>query len=132
MDFIRKKDVIMAFKVTATICFGRYSGLVSYGLGDEPHPAKTTDKTRGFLPITAIFGSACSMSIVFLCKKKHRPRESFWFIIGMIPLGMALTQPAIGYALRNVSEGEWYKFKRIRSLIALGVFAICAFNIGYD
>ena len=132
MDFIRKKDAIMALKITATICYGRYSGLVSYGLGDEQHPAKTTDKTRGFLPITAIFGSACSMSIVFLCKKKHRPRESFWFIIGLIPLAMTITQPAMRYALRDVSEGDWYKFKTIRSLIAFGVFAICTANIGYD
>lgn len=132
MDYIRKKDAIMALKITATICFGRYSGLVSYGLGDEQHPAKTKDKTRGFLPITAILGSACSMSIVFLCKKKHRPRESSWFIIGLIPLAMAISQPATGYALRNVSEGEWYKFKRIRSLIALGVFAVCTASIGYD
>lgn len=133
MDFIRKKDAIMALKVTATICFGRYSGLVSYGLGDDPHPTKIkADTTRGFLPITAVIGSACSISIVFLCKSKHQLRESFWFLIGTIPLGMALFQPATGYALRNVSEGDWYKFKRLRSLIAFGVFAVCAINIGYD
>ena len=133
MDIIRRKDGIMALKITATICFGRYSGLVSYVLGDEHHPAKTSaEKTRGLFPITALIGSACSMSIIFLCKKKHRPRESFWFLIGTIPLGMALTQPAIGYILRNVSEGDWYKFKRIRSLIAFAVFTVCTINIGFD
>eukprot|EP00111_Clytia_hemisphaerica_P010424 TCONS_00030454-protein len=132
MDLIRKKDGIMALKITATLCFGRFSGLVSYGLGDDPHPAKTVEKTRGFLPITALIGSACSMSVIFLCKKKHRPRETFWFLMGTIPLGMALSQPVIGYVLRDVSEADWYKFKRLRSLVAFGVFAVCAINIGYD
>ena len=132
MDIIRRKDGIMALKITATICFGRYSGLVSYVQGEDPHPAKSGEKTRGYLPITALIGSACSMSVIFICKEKHRPREAFWFLIGSIPLGMAVSSPVVGYMLRNVSEGDWYKYKRVRSLIAFAVFAVCAINIGFD
>lgn len=133
MDFIRKKEAILSLKVVATICFGRYSGLVSYSLTNTPHPSKSTiDQNRAFVPVTAIIGSACAMSVVFICKSKHRPKNALWFIVGTIPAAMALSEPFSGYALRNISESDWYRFKKLKSLVALAVFALCTISLAAD
>lgn len=133
MDFIRKKDAILSLKVVATICFGRYSGLVSYSLGNAPHPSKSrSDEQRALVPISALVGSACAMSVVFICKSKHRPKNALWFLVGTVPVAMALSEPFTGYALRNVSEADWYKFKKLRSLAALAVFTVCTISLAVD
>lgn len=135
MDFVRKKHAILSLKVVATICFGRYSGLVSYSLVNAPHPAKASNGSeisRAYLPFTALIGSACAMTVVFICKPKHRPKNCLWFLVGTVPIFMVVNEPFTGYALRNISDSDWYKFKKLRSLLALAVFSVCTISLAAD
>jgi len=131
MDFIRKKEALLALKVVSTICIGRYSGYVSFYSALEDHPTKAT-KEDVSLPLTALVGGSCAIATVFICKSKHLHKYISWFMVGTVPIGMCLSQPLAKYALRNSSESDWYKYKKLRSLIALGMFSICVLSLGLE
>ena len=132
MDF-RRKHAVLPLKIVATICLGRYSGLVSYSLSLEEHPSSTGGEvTKAFLPTTAIVGGVCSIA-AFFCVKNRRKYEHFhWMIIGMVPLTMALSKSIGAYLMRNRSPSDWYKYKTIRSFIAFAVFSISTIGLAVE
>lgn len=135
MDNIFKKQdpVVLPLKIAATICFGRYSGLVSYCLSEEKHPhAVGSEDNKAYIPTTAVVGSACAISTFFIANNRDRYKNLSWVIIGSIPLLMSATRPATKYFLRNTTPAQWYRFKTIQSILALAVFSFCTIRLAIE
>lgn len=133
MVHLHREDAILPLKVMATICLGRYSGLVSYSLSQDKHPAYVKPQDRPpMLPIPAFIGGVCSMTTFFIAKSKHRHRHILWLLVGGVPICMSLSQPFTNYVFRNCSQSEWYTFKTLRSLMALAVFSFCTITLALE
>ena len=136
MDKLFKKqgDIELPLKIAATICFGRYSGLVSYCLSEEKHPQAVgaDDGNKAYLPTTAVVGSACAASTFFLVNNRYWSENLSWLIVGSIPITMSLTRPAMKYFLRNTTPAQWYRFKTINSVLALAVFSFCTYRLAVE
>merc|ERR1711962_573126 len=135
-DFVaRRYGTILPLKVGATICFGRYSGLVSYCLSQEKHPSdkKADEEPKAlFLPTTALIGGACAMAPFLISCESQRGKHLPWLIVGMVPIAMCLSRPVFRYYLRDSTPGEWYRFKIVQSLTALAVFSFCTFRLAIE
>ena len=134
---IRERDAILALKITATVCFGRFSGLVSFTLSQASHPSSSGRRdelthNRFVVPTSAMMGSLCSF-MVYSASNRHYDhygnRELPWLLIGLIPVGMSLSEPIANYLLRNCSAADWVKYKQFRSILALAVFAYFTTNL---
>ena len=134
MDFVNKKDpALLPLKVIATICFGRYSGLVSYHLSEEKHPKDVEFQSKeAFLPTTAVFGGLCSMSTFFIVHNRDKYKHIYWLIIGSIPIIMSISRPVCQYCLFDSPPSKWYRFKTFHSIIALAVFSFCTFRLAIE
>ena len=123
---LKRKHMIIPLKIMGTICLGRYSGYLSFHLCNEKHPTTSSEGAADnlSLPLSAFVGSACCVTTILLCKSKHQIRESKWFLLGLVPLGLVLSQPFVRYSLRETSAANWYSYKKIRALVAFGAFGM--------
>ena len=123
---LKRKHMIVPLKIMGTVCLGRYSGYLSFHLCNEKHPTKSSEGAvdNFSLPLSAFVGGACCVTTTFICKSKHQLRETKWFLLGLVPLGLALSQPLVRYSLRETSEANWYRYKKIRALVAFGAFGM--------
>ena len=132
MDF-RRKDAVLPLKIMATICLGRYSGLVSYSLSQEKHPSSTdVQHNKAFLPTPAILGGVFSITAFFCVKNKHKYEHIHWLFIGAVLIAMSLSKSVGDYMMRNSSPSDWYKYKSIQSIIALSVFSIGTISLALE
>merc|ERR1711953_402943 len=135
MDFVMQRyGAVLPLKVCATVCFGRYSGLVSYCLSLDKHPSdRQVEETKALhLPTTALVGGACSVATFFVACESERNKHLPWLIAGSVPLLMSVSRPLCRYYLRESTDGEWYRFKTGQSLLALAVFTFCTFRLAVE